>query len=268
MRESREPALHLPTDPNPEQVAAALTDAFQKGTEDAEYQSLISTAVPGISPTYGIRVPALRGMAKEILRMYKNQTAVLEDIAQESWSMGTREHKLIALFIYDGLKDLAPIDRWMTGKSFLPDVGNWEECDQLCMAMFGRVVVQDPSVMDELEQWIADPNFWVRRAAIVTTVYLRNGKFNDDQALELDARALAICASLLEDDEKYIRKAVDWAVRAVIARHEQLALNWMMEQLTRGLISTGRSTLKLASKKLNDDNRAAFLEKLEASSAP
>ncbi len=266
MSEPGKSLLNLPTDPIPEQVIAALTDAFQAATGDAQYQSLISTAVPGISPTYGVRVPALRGMAKEILRIYKNQPAALEDFAQESWSTGTREHKLIALFIYDGLKDLAPLDRWEIGKGFLPDVGNWEECDQLCMALFGRVIVKDPSVMDELERWMVDPNFWVRRAALVTTVYLRNGKFDDDQALELDARALIMCAALLDDAEKYIRKAVDWAVRAVIARHERLAFNWMMEQPTRGLTNVGRSTLKLASKKLDDDHRIAFLEKLEVSS--
>ncbi len=266
MREPGKSLLNLPTDPIPEQVIAALTDAFQTGTEDAEYQSLISTAVPGISPTYGVRVPDLRGMAKDILRIYKNPTVALEDIARESWSTGTREHKLIALFIYDGLKDLAPVDRWEIGKRFLPDVGNWEECDQLCMALFGRVIVKDPSVMDELERWMADPNFWVRRAALVTTVYLRNGKFDDDQALELDARVLIMCAALLDDDEKYIRKAADWTIRAVIARHEQLAFNWMMEQPSRGLTNTGRSTLRLASKKLNDDHRGVFLERLETSS--
>lgn len=260
MSESQESALHLPTNPVPEQVVAALTDVFQAETEDAEYQSLISTAVPGISPTYGIRVPALRGMAKDILRMYKNQTVALEDIARESWSMGTREHKLIALFIYDGLKDLAPIDRWTIGKRFLPDVGNWEECDQLCMALFGRVVVEDPSVMDELEQWIDDPNFWVRRAALVTTVYLRNGKFDDDQALDLDARALAMCAATLDDGEKYIRKAVDWAVREVIKRHYNLAFAWMLARAESGPSSTARSTLNLAAKKLGEEDRTRLLE--------
>lgn len=268
MSEPKESRVHLPTDPNPEQVVAALTDAFQTGTGDAQYQSLISTAVPGISPTYGIRVPALREMAKEILRKYKNQTAALRDIAQESWSMGTREHKLVALFIFDGLKDLAPEDRWVIGVRYLPDVGNWEECDQLCMAMFGRVIIESPSVMDELERWTQDPNLWVRRAALVTTVYLRNGKFDDEEATDLDARALAMCAALLDDDQKYIRKAVDWTIRAVIARHDQLAYIWMMEQSTPGLTSTGRTTLKLASKKLSEQNREAFLEKLEASSAP
>lgn len=267
MSEPGELILHLPTDPNPEQVVAALTDAFRTRAEDAHYQSLISTAVPGISPTYGIRVPALREMAKEILRKYKNQTAALQNVAQESWSTGTREHKLVALFIFDGLKDLAPQDRWAIGIRFLPDVGNWEECDQLCMAMFGRVIIESPSVMDELERWIQDPNFWVRRAALVTTVYLRNGKFDDEEATDLDARALAMCAALLDDDEKYIRKAVDWTIRAVIARHDQLAYKWMMEQSKPGLTSSGRSTLKLASKKLSEQNQEAFLKKLETSSA-
>ena len=112
MSESQESALQLPIDPIPEQVVAALTDAFQTQTGDAKYQSLISTAVPGISPTYGIRVPVLRGMAKEVLRRYKNQTVVFQDIAQESWSTGTREHKLVALFIFDGLKDLVPENCW------------------------------------------------------------------------------------------------------------------------------------------------------------
>ncbi len=260
MSESGKAALNLPTNPVPEQVVAALTDAFQMETGDAKYQPLISTAVPGISPTYGIRVPVLRGMAKEILRMYKSQTAAFEDIAQESWSMGTREHKLVALFIIDGLKDLAPIDRWKIGKRFLPDVGNWEECDQLCMALFGRVVVEVPSVMDELERWIDEPNFWVRRAALVTTVNLRNGKFDDDQALELDARALTMCAGLLNDGEKYIRKAVDWAVREVIKRHYNLAFAWMLARAESGPPSTARSTLNLAAKKLEEEDRTRLLE--------
>ena len=260
MSEPGKSELNLPINPNPEQVVAALTDAFQTRAEDDQYQSLISTAVPGISPTYGIRVPVLRGMAKEILRKYKNQTIALEDIALESWSMGTREHKLIALFIYDGLKDLAPIDRWKIGQRFLPDVGNWEECDQLCMAMFGQVIIENPSVMNELEKWIDDPNFWVRRAALVTTVYLRNGKFDDDQAVELDARTLAMCAGLLNDGEKYIRKAVDWAVREVIKRHYNLAFAWMLTKAESAPSSTARSTLNLAAKKLEEEDRARLVE--------
>ncbi|MFA9405156.1 MAG: DNA alkylation repair protein [Anaerolineales bacterium] len=260
MSEPGELILHLPTDPNPEQVVAALTDAFQTRAEDAHYQSLISTAVPGISPTYGIRVPALREMAKEILRKYKNQTAALQNVAQESWSTKTREHKLVALFIFDGQKDLAPENRWTIGIRFLPDVGNWEECDQLCMAMFGQVIIENPSVMNELEKWIDDPNFWVRRAALVTTVYLRNGKFDDDQALELDALALAMCAARLEDDEKYIRKAVDWAVREVIKRHYNLAFEWMLTKAESAPSSTARSTLNLAAKKLEEEDRARLVE--------
>lgn len=259
MSKPNKSALELPSDPLPQQVIAVLTEAFNEQTEDTEYQSLISTAVPGISPTYGIRVPMLRGMAKEILLKYKDQTITLDEIAQESWGIGTREHKLIALFIYDGLEAIRTEARWAIGIRFLPDVYNWEECDQLCMAIFGRVIVEDPSVMDELERWTEDPNFWVRRAALVTTVYLRNAKFDELQSLALDQRSLGLCAALLDDDEKYIRKAVDWTIRAVIARHEELAYRWIMDRTKGTLSNTARSTLKLASKKLIDDHRAEFM---------
>ena len=265
MSKSDSLTLVLPDEPNPVQVISALTESFEAQIQDSDYESLITTAVPGISPSYGIRVPVLRGIAKDILRQYPLQNDALQAIVNHAWSQGTREHKLVALFILDGMKGLAPEKRWTAGEMFLADIGNWEECDQLCMATFGKVIAEDPTVMHSLEEWIHNSNFWIRRAALVTTVFLRNGRYSEAEAIALDSRALDMCAALLEDKEKYIRKAVDWAIRAVIARHEDLAFKWMMSHTDRELSSTASSTLKLSAKKLEDDHQTTFRAALKTS---
>ena len=73
-----------------------------------------------------------------------------------------------------------------------------------------------------------------------------------------------MCAQLLDDQEHYIRKAVDWTVREVIKRHQDLAFRWMMNQAESGLSSIARSTLKLAAKKLPPDRQKSFLKAVES----
>ncbi len=224
----------------------------------------MSRAVPGAPKTYGVRVPALRAMAKALVKQYKDQPEALIDLSLALWDQETREHRLIALFILAGMKKkLAPEKRWELGVRFLPDVADWELCDQMCHALLGQALAEDPGYMDTLESWIDDANFWVRRAALVSTVLLRRAKYDEPLASELDGRALAMCAQLLDDKEHYIRKAVDWTVREVIKRHEDLAYEWMLVQASRGLSSVGRSTLKLAANKLPTVKQKEFLGAIE-----
>ena len=110
---------------------------------------------------------------------------------------------------YSARAKLSPAERWELGVRFLPDVSNWESCDQLCAALLGETLARDPGYMEVLEGWVEDENFWVRRAALVAPVYLRRAKYPEQVMLDLDRRTLAICGALLNDQGKYIRKAVD-----------------------------------------------------------
>ena len=127
-----------------------------------------------------------------------------------------------------------------------------------------NALAQDASYMDELETWIEDENFWIRRAALVTTVLLRRSKHPPEIALDLDRRTLGMCEALLDDGEGYIRKAMDWAIRETIKRRYELGCDWMMAQASTHPSRTARSTLKLAAKKLNDADHQAFLSQLGA----
>jgi 3-methyladenine DNA glycosylase AlkD len=253
----------LPADFEAKKVLAAVTASLEEQVDDPEYRAGVSRAVPGAPKTYGVRVPTLRSMAKALLKRYKDGPEKLIQLSLDLWDQGSREHRLIALFTLAGLKKLTPAQRWDLGMRLLPDISDWELCDQMCHALTGQALAEDPGYMDTLEAWVNDENFWVRRAAIVSTVLLRRAKYEEPLALKLDERALVMCARLLDDGEHYIRKAVDWTVREVIKRHEDLAYAWMMNQAEGSLSSVARSTLKLAAKKLPPDRRGKFLEAVQ-----
>ena len=257
------PGWTLPEELDVGEVLEVVTRALEEHEQDLDYLQGMQMAVPGAGKLYGVRVPQLRTIAKQLAKKYRDQEQDLVQFAQVSWAQGSREHRLIALFVLAGRKKLTPERRWKLGVEFLPDVEDWEICDQLCHALLGQALAEDPNYMDQLETWIDDDNFWVRRAALVSTVILRRAKYSAALARGLDQRTLSMCAVLLNDGEKYIRKAVDWTVREVIKRHYALAFVWMVDQAQSGLDARGRSTLKLSAKKLGEIDQQQLLTALE-----
>lgn len=263
MSDGKNAGLKLPDTFDLDGLINAITQALEKRADDPEYKAGISRSVPGAPKMYGVRVPELRATAKDILKGYKSKPERLVDLSVRLWDRASREHQLIALFVLAGLKQLKAADRWELGVRFLSDIADWETCDQMCHALLGQALAEDPDYIAELEAWVADENFWVRRAAIVSTILLRRAKYKEPLASDLDRRALAMCAQLLDDEEHYIRKAVDWTVREVIKRNEEIASTWMLDQAARGLNKIGRSTLKLAAKKLPPNRQKEFLIAVE-----
>lgn len=244
------------------QALTVLENAFQQ-MSDAEYLEGMKRTVPGAARLYGVRVPQLRALAREIARHYKRDSDALAELAAFVWNDGSREHQLLAVFML-GRAKLTPEGRWELGTSFLPDVDNWETCDQLCHALLGEALARDPAYMAVLETWLDHENFWQRRAALVSTVLLRRYKGPSQEGEDLDRRALAMCEALLEDPEPYIAKAVDWTVREVIKRHPDLGAAWMLAQAEKNLSAKARSTLKKSAKKLTPEEQTRFLELLAA----
>jgi 3-methyladenine DNA glycosylase AlkD len=254
----------FPPNPRPEELLEIVTEAFKRLGDDPNYLSVVQVAVPGGEETYGVRVPELRKLTKSVLKAYRQDSVFLQSLALESWERQSREHRLFAIFLLAGIKDLSPAERWSLGERFLPDVGDWEICDQLCHALLGEALAKDAQYMDVLEIWQKAPNFWVRRAALVAPVFLRRAQFSEELALELDSRTLAMCTALLEDREKYIRKAVDWSIRSVLQRNYDLGREWLMARASEKPTGVAKSTLKLAAKKLTEADKDEFAAVFES----
>lgn len=239
-----------------------LEHALQALAEENGYRGDVETFVPGVGEAFGVRVPQLRELAREVFSTYRKQPERLIEIGRACWGRGSREHRLIALFTLARMRSLSPGERWMIGEEFLPDVGDWETCDQLCAALLGPALAEEPAFMEKLETWSGNQNLWVRRAAVVATVSLRGSRLESRQLLFLNRRALKMCERLLDDSEPYIRKAVDWGLRELIKRDYDLGRDFILDRAAREPAYPALATLKLAAKKLKETDQRRFFDLL------
>jgi 3-methyladenine DNA glycosylase AlkD len=246
------------------EIVERLEHRFRSLAGESGYEGSLATFVPGVGEAFDVRVPQLRQLARTIFSTYRKQPERLIALGRACWDRGSREHRLIALFLLARMRGLSPHERWALGEEFLPDVGDWETCDQLCSALLGPALAEEPSFMDELETWAGDERFWVRRAAVVATVSLRSSKLEAFHLLKLNRHTLELCERLLDDPEPYIRKAVDWGLRELIKRDYALGKDFLLERAAKEQAYPALATLKLAAKKLKETDQRRFFDLLDS----
>jgi 3-methyladenine DNA glycosylase AlkD len=160
----------------------------------------------GITGTvvYGVKIPALRQMAKAIGRNHA--------LAQELWATDNRETRILASLIDDPKQvGEAQMERWVV------DIDSWEVCDQVCSNLFGRT----PHAYAKAVTWSNRPEEFVKRAGFVLMARLahKDMKTSDADLLAL----LPLIEREAADERNFVKKAVNWALRDIGKRN--LALN-------------------------------------------
>jgi 3-methyladenine DNA glycosylase AlkD len=159
----------------------------------------------GINPenTLGISIPVLRKMAKEI---GKNHA-----LAQDLWSTGIHEARLLSCFIDDPKK---VTEEQM--ESWVRDFDSWDVCDQCCMNLFDKT----PYAVARAIEWSSREDTFVKRAgfAIMASLAFHDKKAGD----EIFIGFLEEIKKQSEDDRNFVKKAVNWALRQIGKRNSNL----------------------------------------------
>ena len=99
------------------------------------------------------------------------------------------------------------------------DLRHWWETDSFAPYLSG-VAWRNKQISDKfIHKWARSPNFWIRRAALVSTIALNNkarGAINRSSGDT--ARTLAVCDLLIDDREDMVVKAMSWVLRELAKR--------------------------------------------------
>ncbi len=189
---------------------------------------------------YGVRIPVLRAMAKEIGRDH--------DLAQDLWAINSHETRLLATMI-DEWKRVTPeqMDAWAA------DFDSWDLCDQACSNLFGCT----PYAHEKALAWSERPEEFVKRAGFVLMAVLSHKKSKTPPA-QL-AIYLPVIRRESDDDRNFVKKAVNWALRdigksSLPLNTEAIATaNWLIEQPDKTANWIGRDALReLTSEKIQE----------------
>jgi len=186
----------------------------------ANPEAVAGMARYGISPqnTLGVSVPALRKMAREIGRSH--------GLAQELWSSGVHEARILASMIDDPrLVTEGQMDRWAV------DFDSWDVCDQCCGNLFDKTDIAYRKAVE----WAARDEEFVKRASFALMAWLafHDKRVPDEAFLEF----LPVIKRESVDGRNYVRKAVNWALRQIGKRNA--ALNIMAIQAAEEIQATG-----------------------------
>ncbi|MBI4233448.1 MAG: DNA alkylation repair protein [Chloroflexi bacterium] len=156
--------------------------------------------------TYGIPVPALRALAKEIGRDH--------GLAQQLWSSGVHEARILASMVADPkMVSEEQMERWVRG------FDSWDVCDQCCSNLFDKT----PFAYKKAAEWCSAEEEFVKRAgfALIAALAVHDKKARDEQLTPF----LPLIAQGATDERNLVKKAVNWALRQMGKRN--LALNRM-----------------------------------------
>jgi len=159
----------------------------------------------GINPknTYGLSIPHLRNMAKQI---GKNHL-----LALKLWASGIHEARILACLIDDPAEVTEnQMDRCVK------DFDSWDICDQCCSNLFDKT----RSSYKKALQWAQQDREFVKRAGFVMMAVLavHDKKAQDKTFIQF----FPLIQRGSEDERNFVKKAVNWALRQIGKRNNAL----------------------------------------------
>jgi 3-methyladenine DNA glycosylase AlkD len=159
----------------------------------------------GINPenTYGVSVPNLRKLAKEVGRDHA--------LAQELWASGVHEARILASMVDEPkLVTEEQMEAWVR------DFDSWDVCDQVCMNLFEKV----PVAWCKVSEWSQREEEFVKRTAfaLLACFAWHDKGAADERFIEL----MPVIVSGASDERNFVRKAVNWALRNIGKRNPNL----------------------------------------------
>lgn len=153
--------------------------------------------------TYGVSIPVLRKMSKEIGKDHQ--------MAQELWASGVHEARILASMVDEIEKVIEKqMDKWVA------DFDSWDVCDQCCLNLLDKVDFVDKKIKNYAQ---AKEEFVKRTAFTLIACLAFHNKELKDKDFE---KYFTIIKNAVTDERNYVRKAVNWALRQIGKRNKIL----------------------------------------------
>ena len=181
------------------------SDIIKKLKSLSDPEAVEGMARFGINPesTYGVSIPDLRKMAKEI--------GADHALAQQLWASGIHEARILASMI-----DEPEMVTDVQMESWVKDFDSWDVCDQCCMNLLEKT---EFAYLKAVE-WSSNDKEFIKRAGFVLMARLAvSDKKADDTQFE---RFLPIIKREASDKRNFVKKAVNWALRQIGKRNLNL----------------------------------------------
>jgi 3-methyladenine DNA glycosylase AlkD len=199
---------------------------------------------------FGAGVPEIRRVARTFATTHPDLTHdELDGLVRTLWARPIHECRMASLMLLDLYSRLlGPGDIGLI-ESMIRESRTWAYVDDLAGSAAGSLLLKYPELASHIDAWAVDPNFWIRRSALLSMLLpLKRGASFDTFGGYADA--------MLEEKEFFIRKAIGWVLRETSKRRAPEVYAWLLPRAARA----PGVTLREAVKYLDPAQRQAILD--------
>jgi 3-methyladenine DNA glycosylase AlkD len=186
-------------------MSLSCEEVLKKMKKFSDKKALEGMAKFGINTNkaYGVSIPNIRKIAKEI--------GTNHELAQQLWSSGVHEARILAGMIDDPQKVTEQqMEEWVK------DFNSWDVCDQVCSNLLDKTEFAYKKVFELSRR---KEEFVKRTAFVVMACLAVHDKTADDEKF-LEFFPVIKRESI--DERNFVKKAVNWALRQIGKRNTVL----------------------------------------------
>ncbi len=152
----------------------------------------------------GIPAEQSIGVSTAVVRAVAKKAGKSNELANELWSSGFHEAKLLAVLVFD--KKKIPHEKI---ESLILDVQSWDLCDHLCKNLIIKLKDYD----NFITRWVTSTHIYQKRAAftLIASSAIHNKTITADTLDDY----LRLIREYSNRDHEHIKKAVSWALREI-----------------------------------------------------
>ena len=177
---------------------------------EPEFQKFSSSLLPGTNNILGVRLPALRKLAKKIAKGdWRAYLASEEDRSFEEIML----QGMVIGYVRADLPEL--LERIA---AFVPKIDNWSVCDSFCSGL--KIARKEPeAIWDFLQPYLHTERDFEARFGVVMLLFY----FIED----LHIRRVLALLDQIPSKEYYARMAVAWAISICFVRFPALTMEYL-----------------------------------------
>lgn len=159
----------------------------------------------------GVSVPGLRKTAKAFVREHPLEHNELLELTHALWKQGIHELRALAVSILELRRSQLSAADLPSLIALVREAKTWALVDWLATKVIGPIATE-AKTRKQIDAWARDPDFWVRRTALLCHHdALLRGRGDFDHFARL-------AVPMLSDKEFFIRKAIGWVLRSTAKR--------------------------------------------------
>jgi 3-methyladenine DNA glycosylase AlkD len=190
---------------------AKPAEKWTKAAVLAELEKLANPKVRAKLAYFGVHVPKAHGISTPVLHALARRIGHHQDLAEQLWSSGIHEARILATLIGESEKiTAAQMERW------LRDFDSWDVVDSACCYLYAAA----KPAWKKVHEWSSRRAEFAKRAAFSLAAYL---SYKDQSAEDSRfLRLLSVIEREADDERNFVKKAVNWALRNIGKRNLRL----------------------------------------------